>query len=469
MEILEEYLNRFIAFDGVKRENSRLGAFTEFLKENLPVFTCDDKTLEEIYYFRAYTFMKHLKRMADGRYIVTEFLPDVPWATEGAISCAVGHHLRELRWLKNGFEIARDYISFWCEHPEALLLYNNWFLYAVWEYCDFTGHMDFAYEKAEDFIGYFTRFRDMHAANCGLYKSFDNYDGMEFSVSAYGIRPTINSYVYGNAYGLYKILDYAGDLRAGEYGEFAAKLKEKIANELYRDGFYYTLPLENGEKVPRLIPDFCNPMPDYSVKEQIGYVPFYFGIPKKEQYGMWKYVVDEKVFLAPYGLTTVDRSSRSFGYYSPHMCLWNGPVWPFATSQTLTGLSNALKTRNLMPIGKAEYTFLLKQYASSQHIRTENGVRPWIDENLDGETGEWLARKIMMKNNASDRERGVDYNHSTYFDLILNGLCGADVKDGVALFEPQAEGVAFTVEGLNMRGKEYRLLFDGTSFTKEIR
>ena len=55
------------------------GQAKEFLSGNIPLFECPDKNIEEIYYFRWWTFRKHLKKTPDG-FIVTEFLPDVPWA-----------------------------------------------------------------------------------------------------------------------------------------------------------------------------------------------------------------------------------------------------------------------------------------------------------------------------------------------------------------------------------------------------
>ena len=34
----------------------------KFLSENIPLFECPDKNIEEIYYFRWWTFRKHLKK-----------------------------------------------------------------------------------------------------------------------------------------------------------------------------------------------------------------------------------------------------------------------------------------------------------------------------------------------------------------------------------------------------------------------
>jgi hypothetical protein len=84
----------------------------EWMKENIPWFDCSDKEIQEIYYFRWWTFRKHLKLTPAG-YIVTEFLPPVPWAGKfNSISCAAGHHIDEGRWLHDR-RYLDDYIRFW--------------------------------------------------------------------------------------------------------------------------------------------------------------------------------------------------------------------------------------------------------------------------------------------------------------------------------------------------------------------
>src|SRR5690242_15257861 len=59
----------------------------DWMKENIPWFDCSDKEIQEIYYFRWWTFRKHLSQSPAG-YIITEFLPPVPWAGKfNSISC----------------------------------------------------------------------------------------------------------------------------------------------------------------------------------------------------------------------------------------------------------------------------------------------------------------------------------------------------------------------------------------------
>ena len=60
-----------------------------------PLFEISDKEIEEIYYFRWNVFSRHIKKTSHG-YVVTEFLPDVPWAgIHNTISCAAAHHFYE--------------------------------------------------------------------------------------------------------------------------------------------------------------------------------------------------------------------------------------------------------------------------------------------------------------------------------------------------------------------------------------
>lgn len=83
-----------------------------FLERNVPWFECPDKELEEIYYFRWWTYRKHIKSTPDG-FVVTEFLPKVGWSGKhNTISCPAGHHLYEGRWLSDP-RYLDNYSVFW--------------------------------------------------------------------------------------------------------------------------------------------------------------------------------------------------------------------------------------------------------------------------------------------------------------------------------------------------------------------
>ena len=73
----------------------------DFLVRNMPRFECPDRDIERTYHFRWWTYRKHLRKTPSG-WVVTEFLPEVPWAGKyNTISCPLGHHLREGRWLRD--------------------------------------------------------------------------------------------------------------------------------------------------------------------------------------------------------------------------------------------------------------------------------------------------------------------------------------------------------------------------------
>ena len=50
-----------------------------FLNVNIPMIDLPDKDIEETYYFRWWTYRKHIKNTEDG-YVITEFLPKVNWS-----------------------------------------------------------------------------------------------------------------------------------------------------------------------------------------------------------------------------------------------------------------------------------------------------------------------------------------------------------------------------------------------------
>lgn len=87
----------------------------EFLRNTMPVFECPDKNVERTYYFRWWTYRKHIKETSYG-YIITEFLPEVSWSADyNAITCPGLFHFLEGRWMRNT-EILSDYANFWLYH-----------------------------------------------------------------------------------------------------------------------------------------------------------------------------------------------------------------------------------------------------------------------------------------------------------------------------------------------------------------
>ncbi len=418
-----------------------------------PLFETSDKSIEEIYYYRFETFLKHVKATPDG-FVITEFLPNVPWAgIYNTISCAAGHHFREGRWLHNN-NYLDDYAKFWFSKGNPML-YSFWVADSVLQYVKVTGNKDLAIDLYQDLKNNYNALVAKHGKENGLFVQLDGYDGMERSIGGSGFRPTINSYLYGELLALSEIAKLS-DLQEESkvWEQKANELKSLINENLWvQDADFYETMNEDGEIV--------------NVREEIGFVPWYFNLPDNEKCVAWKFLMDKDYFLAPFGITTAEQNHKDFMKKFEHECLWNGPVWPYATSQTLTALSNLFENYSQNYITKSDYIELLRIYAKSQHL-TENGVCvPFIDENLHPYTGEWLARKILIEKvpPRDDAHRGLHYNHSTYCDLVINGLCGIrPTLDNSLSISPIIDDTIdyFCLDGVKYPGKYICVCYDKT-------
>ena len=127
MGIIKKYVDKFNKNDEETIVNSIANEDAyKWLCEEIPVFECPDKEIEESYYFRWWTYRKHIKKTENG-YIITEFLPKVPWSGKfNEINAAVGHHLYEGRWIKNSGKYLKDYITFFLDNPDRGHQYSAW-------------------------------------------------------------------------------------------------------------------------------------------------------------------------------------------------------------------------------------------------------------------------------------------------------------------------------------------------------
>jgi hypothetical protein len=400
-------------------------AAAAFLVANIPRFSCPERELERTYYFRWWTFRKHIVQTPDG-FVITEFLPAVPWAGKyNTIDCAAGHHEREARWLSDP-RIAADYEAFWLRpgggEPRR---YSFWCADAALQRLYVTGDSGQAARELPELIANFDAWADHRDAN-GLYWQVDDRDGMEVSIGGSGYRATINSYQFGDANAIARIAELAGKTEvARDFRQRAETIRGLVIGKLWdaQAGFFKVRPRdEHGRERP-----LCD------TRELHGFTPWYMGLPGAEQAVAWRQLMDADGFFAPYGPTTAERRSPRFALsYQGHECQWNGPSWPFATAVTLTSLANLLNGPAQDAITRADYLALLRIYSSSQRRTREDGVVvPWIDEDLNPLSGDWLSRSRLRSwshgtwdAGKGGIERGKDYNHSTFADLVISGLVG---------------------------------------------
>ena len=194
---------------------------------------------------------------------------------------------------------------------------------------------------------------------------------------------------------------------------------------------------------------------------------WYVNLPDAGFEAAWKQFMDPDGFYAPWGPTTAERRDPKFTLaYKGHECQWNGPSWPMSTSITLTAMANLLQNYRQQFVSKRDYLNILQIYAKSQHLKRDDGtVVPWIDEDLNPLTGDWIARTILKSSWANAiRERGKDYNHSTYCDLIITGLAGlrprADEVIEVKPLVPDGTWDYFCLDNVLYHGRTLTILYD---------
>lgn len=412
-ELFHHYFTEFAEQERQFLQNQPVVAWPWFTR-NIPWIDVPDKGLEEIYYFRWYSFQKHIRPTPDG-YIISEYLDDVPWAGKyNAIDAAAEDHLKEARWLRDP-DYANQYARFWFSPDGEPTRYSFAAADAVFSVYLANGDKGLVTGLLPALVSNYKTWEKLHQDPNGLFWQIDDRDGMEDSIGGSGYRPTFNSYMYGDAVAISSIAALNGDHALSlQYGRKAEELRALVEHSLWnpRDQFY--------ETVPR------NPDATWvGVRELVGYVPWYFDLPNPEREVAWKQLIDPQGFAGKFGPTTAERRSPRYRFEYPHECLWNGPSWPFATTQTLVALANLLNGPPQTVIGAKEYREVLAAYVRSQHIRLANGESiPWIDEDLDPDTGEWIARAILEKAKQAPANRGRYYNHSGFADLIITGLLG---------------------------------------------
>ncbi|MBD8488562.1 glycoside hydrolase [Echinicola sp. CAU 1574] len=388
----------------------------DWMKDNIPLFEAPQQNFEEIFYYRWWTLRKHIKETPVG-YAMTEFLVERSYSDKyNLISCALGHHIYESRWLHDP-KYLDQIVHTWYRGNEGkpmakLHNFSSWTADALYNRYKLSGDKSYLIDMLPDLLEEYQWWEDNRQREDGLFWQIDVKDGMEESLSGgrhvKNVRPTINSYMYGNAMAIARIAEVSGDGKlADTYKKKAHEIKSLVQDQLWnQESLFFETVKEKG--------GFAE------VREAIGFIPWYFNLPddKKPYPAAWDQVTDEGGFLAPFGLTTAECRHPEFRTHGCCNCEWDGAVWPFATSQTMTAMANLLINYDQEMVGKSDYFRQMNKYVESQYYRG----RPYIGEYLDEKTGYWLK---------GDQERSRYYNHSTFNDLIITGLVG---------FRPQDDG-----------------------------
>lgn len=457
---LRSYVNYFNSIDSEYAVNLVPNAKAyDWLSQNIPLFECPDTTLEKIYYYRWWCMRKHLKQTPDG-YVFTEFITPIGHAGKhNTVSSALGHHIYEGRWLHNP-EYINQYINFWLfvdpKTPKPhLRAFSSWLQNAVYNLYLVKQDKAFVQQALPALVEDYKQWEAEKQLPNKMFWQYDVRDAMEESISGgrrvKNIRPTINSYMYGNAVALKQMGELSGiDSLKKIFGEKATQLKTMVHDSLWdNEALFFKVLLENRK--------FAD------AREAIGFIPWYFNLPKddKELAKAWDQILDASGFQARWGLTTAEKRHPLFRTHgSGQGCEWDGAVWPFATTQTLKGLSNLLTTyKHHSKMSSKVFYDELHKYAWSHQ---KNG-KPYLGEYQDEKNGYWLK---------GDNSRSSYYNHSGFADLIISDLVGIKPRNDNILevypLIPAGQWDWFCLDNVLYHGKKLTILWDktGTKYKK---
>ncbi len=394
---------------------------------NIPFLEVPDSQIQQVYYYRWHTYKEHLVPVPSVGWLSTEFLqPPGYSAPYGGISAAAGHQIIEGRWLRDQ-QYVRGVTEYWLNGPgqnykpqndtvnadtfDWAHEYSFWAGTAVWQTFLATGDAPFTTSLLSPLVHQYRGWDNHFNSQLGLYWQFPVWDASEFTPASYessdpyhggpGYRPFLNSYQFGDAQAISHIASLANNSAyQSEYSGRANALQAAMHQYLWDPSrnFYYHMNRDNNPSNALL-----------DTREEQGFVPWMFGAALPSDSVAMGQLLDPAGFATAYGPPTAEKRSRWYMHdASTGCCKWDGPSWPFETSQTLTGLANLLIDYPAQSTVNAnDYVNLLHTYAATQF---NNGV-PYVGQAHDPDTSNWIYE-------------GTDYNHSSYVDNVISGFIG---------------------------------------------
>ena len=407
---------------------------------NIPFLDVPDadtnSRIQAVYYYR-WSTLKRALRYTDSAngYVFLEFLEPPGYASAfGAVNAAAGHHLYESRWLHD-LRYGDDYLNYWLNGAgkSGIREYSFWVADSAWARYLVSGDAAFVKGLLDPLMKNYDAWGDHFDAAMGLYWQVPVWDAMEYMADTYssqnpdkdpyhggpGYRPTINAYQYADAKAIAAI---AGKLNgdtatATTYEARAAALTQAMQKNLWSaSSHFFVHRYRDGGAL----------FDAGGGREEIGFVPWQFNMPGPGYESTWQdTITNPAAFYTAFGPTTVAKDNPYYlnPYTRGSCCHWNGPLWPYSTTQTLKAMANLLNGYTQSYVTKSDYFTLLANFAKSQF---KNG-EPYIAEALDPDDTQ--GAPIWAYDAPGHSEH---YNHSGFVDPVITGLIG---------FHPRADDV----------------------------
>lgn len=443
----------------------------------IPVFQSSDSQLTDVYYYRWAIFRAHQRDLGPLGYISTEFIDDVGWQLSpfASLNDATGFHLGEGRWSRDR-RFAHDYVDFMYTYHNETSTYGNdrhfseaiadaaWRLYLV------DGDLDAVTQHRAAMAAIYEQWYDHFDYSKGLYwvepladateytiSSIDASGGLDGFTGGEAFRPSINSYMYANARAIAGLAAVAGDSATEElYAGRADAIQSNFTASLWNSTFEHFIDRYN------VTNEYVTYWEFIRGRELVGLVPWMFDIVPAssdvDYSAAWAHALDKGDLRSAYGLRTVEPSyeyyMRQYRYDSVsgrRECQWNGPIWPFQTTQALAGMANLLDHYDQNVATNADYVDLLRLYAQL-HYDGEGGALN-IEEDYYPDNGSVLVGLA----------RSPHYFHSGFIDLVLSGLVGIRPRqDGYLEVNPLVDDSIswFRVDNVPYHGHDVSVQWD---------
>ena len=407
--------------------NQYYGSDAQWYIDNIPFFECSDKEIEAVYYYRWKLYKAHIRHVGEDEYVITEFINDVHWDRDpySTINAATMHHIYEGRWLKDD-RYMDAYINYMYQGGGNNRSYSEGIADAAYERYLVNLDSAFIVEQLEDMKSIYDKWSDHWEPEKNLYYIPAMPDATEYTIASIdasggkdgfeggdAFRPTLNSYMYGNAMAISKIASLKGDTATStDYLERAHALKQNIEKNLWNDSLQH---FTDRFKVNNQYVRYWNFIRG---RELAGMIPWFYNLPSdNHKYSeAWRHVLDTTQLLGEFGLRT---NEPSYEYYFKQFVFtfgkpgsqWNGPSWPYQTSQVITGMGNLLNNYHQNVVTKSDYLNHLRLF-TRQHYLPNGKIN--LVENYDPNKGGPIVYFYWSNH----------YNHSSYNNLVISGLCG---------------------------------------------
>jgi len=428
--------DKYPVLDHNKLANEYFQEDAQWYIDNIPFFECSDKQIEQVYYYRWKMYKAHIRNVGQDKYVITEFINHVPWDREPwcTINAASMHHIYEGRWLKND-RYMNGYINYLFQEGGNDRRYSESVADAAYARFLVNGDSAFIVQQLDSMKEDYEKWSDHWDSTKQLYYIAAMPDATEYTIasidasggkagfdSGEAFRPTINSYMYGNAMAIARVADLKNDKNSKSiFLQKAAALKTNMQSHLWNDSMQHFVDRfqQNNQYVHYW---------DYiRGRELAGMAPWYFNLPDdKALYNTaWKHLTDTNNLLGPFGLRTNEPSYehyfRQFVYFDGQRgSQWNGPSWPYQSSQAITAMANLLNDYKQHTITTSDYIKLLRLY-TQQHYLPDGKIN--LVENYDPNLGGPIVYYYWSNH----------YNHSSFNNLVISGLCGIQPSEGDTL------------------------------------